>query len=240
MNKTSNAPNIKIRRSQERGAADHGWLKSYHTFSFADYYDPAYMGFRTLRVINEDRVDPGMGFDEHPHRDMEIITIVLEGALAHKDSMGNASVIRPGEIQRMSAGTGVTHNEFNHSDTEPVHLFQIWILPAKKGLTPEYEQKAFALQDKKNHLKLVASQNGAEGSVTVHQNVKIYDCELDEQKEVTHPLKRDRGAWVQIRKGQVNINGALLEAGDGAAIENEPLLHFQAQKDSGFLLFDLA
>ena len=233
---------IKIHRSDERGLTDEEWLHSFHTFSFGGYHDSQMMGFRTLRVINDDRVSAGEGFGMHPHRDMEIITIVLEGALAHKDSMGNSSVIRPGEIQRMSAGTGVRHSEFNHSRKDPVHLYQIWILPLQKGLTPSYEQKAFPARDKKNNLRLVASQNGEEDSVTIHQDVAIYDCELDNKKEVASPLKKGRGAWVQVKTGQLKINGSLLQGGDAAAIEpqNESPLRFRAQKDSGFLLFDLA
>ncbi len=232
--------NIRVRKAKERGHADHGWLDTYHTFSFADYYDPSCMGFRSLRVINEDRVAPGRGFDTHPHRDMEIITIVLEGALAHKDSMGTASVIRPGEIQRMSAGTGVKHSEFNHSAKEPVHLYQIWILPLKNGSTPSYEQKSFSAKETKNNLRLVASPDAKEGSVVVHQDVALYDCELDKGKEVFHTLKKGRGAWVQIKSGQIKINDVLLKESDGAAIENEVSLRFQAQQDSDFLLFDLA
>ena len=239
MPKVSGPSNIKVRASKERGHADHGWLDTYHTFSFADYYDPSQMGFRTLRVINEDRVAPGRGFDTHPHRDMEIITIVLAGALAHKDSMGTSSVIRPGEVQRMSAGTGVKHSEFNHSAQEPVHLYQIWILPSQKGSTPSYEQKSFPVAEKKNNLRLVASQDGREGSVTVHQDVTLYDCALDKGKEVTHQLKKGRGAWVQVKNGQIKINDVLLKEGDGAAVEDEPLLRFAAQKGSEFLLFDL-
>lgn len=231
---------IKIRPANERGHANHGWLDTYHTFSFASYQDRDHMGFRALRVINEDRVAPGMGFGTHPHADMEIITIVLEGELSHKDSMGNASTIRPGEIQRMSAGTGVEHSEFNSSDQKAVHLLQIWILPSQKGIEPSYEQKPFSMKDKKNHFKLVASPDGREGSVTVHQDVKLYDCDLENKKQVTYPLAKGRGAWVQVKKGQLQLNGVLLKEGDGAAIENESLLQFEAQKDSGFLLFDLA
>ena len=230
---------IKLRPSLERGHANHGWLDSFHTFSFADYHDPAHMGFRSLRVINEDRVAGGEGFGMHPHRDMEIVTLVLEGALAHKDSMGNASVIQPGEVQRMSAGTGVTHSEFNHSKTEPVHLFQVWILPSAKGLKPGYEQKAFALKDRKNKIQLVASSDGAQGSVTIHQDAQIYVCALDKGQKVSHMLKKGRGAWVQVKSGQLNINGSVLNEGDGAAIEDESTLEFRAEQDTDLLLFDL-
>jgi quercetin 2,3-dioxygenase len=240
MKNTLNAPSIKLRPSPERGHADHGWLDTYHTFSFANYQDRNHMGFRSLRVINEDRVAPGMGFGTHPHQDMEIITIVLEGELAHKDSMGNASAIRPDEIQRMSAGTGVSHSEFNNSPKNSVHLYQIWILPSKRGLEPSYEQKSFPAKEKKNTLKLVASANGREGSVTVHQDAELYDCDLDAGKEITYPLKKGRGVWLQVKKGQLQLNGSLLKEGDGAAIENEPLLRLTAKEDCGFLLFDLA
>ena len=239
---TPKTAQIKIRPALERGHANHGWLKSYHTFSFADYHDPDYMGFRSLRVINEDWVEPAMGFNSHPHRDMEIITFVLEGALEHKDNMGNTSVIRPGEIQRMSAGTGVVHSEFNHSKKESVHLYQIWILPIKKRLAPSYEQKSFSSEEKKNKLKLIASGKGKEGSITIHQDAELYDCELESKKEVSYPLKKGRGAWAQIKQGQLNLNGSVLKEGDGASLEADQdlALKFMAQKDSAFLLFDLA
>ncbi|MDO8579936.1 MAG: pirin family protein [Candidatus Omnitrophota bacterium] len=232
--------NITIRPAQERGHANHGWLDSYHTFSFADYHDPAHMGFRTLRVINEDRVHPGKGFGTHPHRDMEIITIVLEGALAHKDSMGNASAIRPGEIQRLSAGTGVMHSEFNQSSKKPVHLLQIWILPTKNDFAPSYEQKHFSPEEKKDNLRLIVSQDGRQGSLTIHQDVQIYDSHLQQDKEVAHLLEKGRGAWVQVTQGKLNLNDALLKEGDGAAIKAEGQLRFRAVKDTEFLLFDLS
>lgn len=231
---------ITLRKSAERGHAKHGWLESFHTFSFADYYDDAHMHFRALRVINEDFVAPGEGFDTHPHHNMEIITIVLEGALAHKDSLGNTSVIRPGEIQRMTAGTGVTHSEFNHSKTDPVHLYQIWILPEKKGLPPGYEQKSFSENEKKNTLKLVASPAGENGAVTIHQNARLYDCILEKEKEVSHSLNKERGVWVQVKSGTIRLNGKTLNTGDGASIEEEGTLAFKATEKSSFLLFDLA
>lgn len=237
MHKTAGTAGIKIRPNEERGHADHGWLKSYHTFSFADYYDPAHMEFRTLRVINEDFVAPKMGFGMHPHKDMEIVTIVLEGELAHKDSMGNTSVIKPGEVQRMSAGTGVTHSEFNNSKTNPVHLYQIWILPSQKGMPPSYEQKSFRPQ--KNSFTLVASPNAENNSVTIHQDAKIFLCELENKKEIVYTLAKGRGAWVQVKSGELAFNGLLLKAGDGAAIDNEIDLVFLAKKNSGFILFDL-
>ena len=230
---------LTIRPSRDRGSTDHGWLKSYHTFSFADYFDPKHTAFRTLRVINEDWVQPGQGFGTHPHRDMEIITVILEGTLAHNDSMGNTSTIHPGEIQRMSAGTGVTHSEFNASDKEKVHLLQIWILPEKKGLAPSYEQKNFPAEEKKNNLKLVASKSGAKGSVTIHQDAELFDCDLESKKEVAYTLKKGRGAWVQVKSGRLNLNGLSLHEGDGASVENESRLQIQAEKNSSFLLFDL-
>lgn len=235
--KISDVSNIKIRPSKERGFADHGWLKSYHTFSFADYYDPAHMEFKTLRVINEDFVAPKMGFGMHPHKDMEIVTIVLEGELAHKDSMGNASVIKPGEVQRMSAGTGVTHSEFNNSPEKPVHLYQIWIQPAKKGLAPSYEQKSF--RPARNDLSLVASQNGESGSVVIHQDAKIFLGELEKGKEISYKLGKGRGVWVQVKAGELALNAATLKEGDGGAVPGGPLLRIQAQKNSSFILFDL-
>src|SRR5205809_7896778 len=189
---------IQIRRAGERGHANHGWLDTYHTFSFSDYYDPKFMGFRSLRVINEDWVQPGYGFPTHPHRDMEIITYVLEGSLEHKDSMGTGSVIRPGEVQKMSAGTGVRHSEFNPSPTEPAHLLQIWLTPERRGLTPGYEQKAFPEGERRNRWRLVASRDGRDGSVTIHQDAAMYVTSLDAGKEVTHSLPPGRHAWLQV------------------------------------------
>ncbi|GAW67153.1 quercetin 2,3-dioxygenase [Geoanaerobacter pelophilus] len=230
---------ITIRKSEDRGHADHGWLDTYHSFSFASYYDPRHMGFRNLRVINEDRVEAGAGFPTHPHRDMEIISYVLEGALEHRDSMGNGSVIRPGEVQRMSAGTGITHSEFNHSKDEGLHFFQIWILPQRDGITPSYEQKLFPEQEKKGRLRLIASADGAEGSVTINQDAKMYASLLDQGQEVVHHLARGRHAWVQAARGSITVNGHLLEAGDGAAVSDEDLVRLTARQPSEVLLFDL-
>src|SRR5215813_10907972 len=230
---------ITRRLAQDRGHAQHGWLDSYHTFSFADYYDPRHMGFRTLRVINEDRVQPGKGFGTHPHRDMEIISYVLEGALAHKDSLGTGSVIRPGEVQRMTAGTGVTHSEFNPSRTEPVHFLQIWLLPERAGLPPSYEQRAFPTEEKQGRLRLVASPDGREGSVTIHQAVDLYASLLAPGQAVTHRLTPGRHAWVQVARGTVRLNDTALSAGDGAAASEETLLTMTATDPAEVLLFDL-
>jgi quercetin 2,3-dioxygenase len=232
---------IQIRRADERGHANHGWLDTYHTFSFADYYDPRFMGFRSLRVINEDWVKPGYGFPTHPHRDMEIITYVLEGSLEHKDSMGTGSVIRPGEVQKMSAGTGVRHSEFNHSKEEPVHLLQIWILPEKEGIKPMYEQKPIPPVDKKGKLRLVASPKTGNGAVTLYQDAELYATELDAGQSVEHALPDGRYAWVQVARGKVNVNGKELNAGDGAAIAAEPNIKITgSDTQSEVLLFDLA
>jgi redox-sensitive bicupin YhaK (pirin superfamily) len=232
---------ITLRPADERGQADYGWLHTRYTFSFADYYDPKHVHFRSLRVINEDHVDPGHGFGTHPHRDMEIITYVLEGALAHKDSMGTGSTIRPGEVQRMSAGTGVLHSEFNHSPSEEVHLLQIWILPERKGIEPSYEQKEFARESKLNRLRLVAAPGGEEGSVTIHQDARLYASILEEGKSVRHELGKGRYAWLQVARGEVSLNGTTLIAGDGAAVERETALEITGHAPSSeFLLFDLA
>jgi redox-sensitive bicupin YhaK (pirin superfamily) len=231
---------IQVRPGKERGHANHGWLDTYHTFSFADYYDPDHMGFRSLRVINEDRVAPGQGFGTHPHRDMEIITYVLEGALEHKDSLGTGSVIRPGDVQRMSAGTGITHSEFNHSKVEPVHLLQIWVLPERKGLKPGYEQKAFDLHQGSGRLQLLAAPDGRNGAVTVHQDVALYAALLSPGKKVTHSLERGRHAWLQVTRGAATLNGEKLKAGDGAAVSEEGSLEIAAAAEAEILLFDLA
>ena len=231
---------ITVRPAKERGHFDHGWLDTYHSFSFSEYLDPAHMGFRSLRVINEDRVDPKAGFPPHSHRDMEIITYVLAGALAHRDSMGNGSVIRPGDVQRMSAGTGVTHSEANGSDTEPVHLLQIWILPEKRGIVPSYEEKRFSPEEKRGRLRLVASRDGADGSVTIHQDARVYASLLDPGQTVRHTLDRGRGAWLHLVAGAATVNGAALAAGDGAAIQNESTLEIHAGEPTELLLFDLA
>lgn len=231
---------ITLRPSHERGHANHGWLDTYHTFSFGEYYDPGHMGFRHLRVINEDRVQPGTGFGTHSHRDMEILTYVLEGELEHKDSMGNGSVIRPGELQRMSAGTGVTHSEHNHSKSEPVHLLQIWIVPERKGLKPGYEQRSFPIEEKRGQLRLIAARDGRGGAVTVHQDVDLFAALLDRGERVTHRLNPGRHAWVQVARGAVMLNGVSLKAGDGAAISEEEPLEVSASELSEILLFDLA
>ncbi|HET6936047.1 MAG TPA: pirin family protein [Candidatus Angelobacter sp.] len=233
---------IQVRRAKERGHANHGWLDTYHTFSFADYYDPRFMGFRSLRVINEDWVKPGYGFPTHPHRDMEIITYVLEGSLEHKDSMGTGSVIRPGEVQKMSAGTGVRHSEFNHSDKEPVHLYQIWIMPEKEGIKPMYEQKTIPAQERTGKLRLIASPNGnGNGAVKLYQDAELFTTELAAGDSVEHQLTPGRYAWVQVARGSILLNGQELKAGDGAAVAQETALQLAAGKDGAeALLFDLA
>jgi len=231
---------ITIRKSEERGHANHGWLNTYHSFSFADYYDPNHMGFRALRVINEDWVSPGAGFSTHGHQDMEIITYVLAGALEHKDSLGNGSVIQPGEVQRMSAGTGILHSEFNHSKTDAVHLLQIWLLPEKSGLAPSYEQHDFSLNKTPGKLLLVAAQDGRDGAVTVHQDVNLYAVVLAPNQGVSYALNPQRYAWMQVARGEITLNGLLLEKGDGAAISNESDVVIAATQDSEILLFDLA
>ncbi len=234
---------IQIRRAKERGHADHGWLNTYHTFSFADYYDPRFTEFRSLRVINEDWVQPGYGFPTHPHRDMEIITYVLEGSLEHKDSMGTGSVIRPGEVQKMSAGTGVRHSEFNHSDKELVHLYQIWILPEKQGIQPMYEQKTIPVEAKQGQLRLVASPNGGNGSqaVKLYQDAELFATELAAGESVEHQLAEGRYAWVQVARGSVDVNGNQLQAGDGAALAQEQSVKLTGgAQGSEVLLFDLA
>ncbi|HEY5921830.1 MAG TPA: pirin family protein [Kofleriaceae bacterium] len=230
---------IQLRRAQERGQYDHGWLKTAHTFSFADYYDPRHMGFRVLRVINEDYVAGGRGFGMHPHHDMEIVTYVLEGELGHRDSMGNGSVIRPGDVQRMSAGTGVTHSEQNSSKTQRVHLLQIWILPDKQGYPPSYEQKAFSDADRRNQLRLVASSDGRDGSVTIHQDATISAALLSPGQRVEHTLGKTRFAWVQVARGSIDIAGTKLTAGDGAAIRGPGALPITGVDDAELLLFDL-
>jgi redox-sensitive bicupin YhaK (pirin superfamily) len=229
---------IRIRKADERGHFNHGWLDTYHTFSFADYYDPEFMGFRTLRVINEDRVAPGRGFGTHSHRDMEIVTYVLEGSLEHRDSMGTGSVIRPGEVQRMSAGTGVLHSEINPSRSEPVHLLQIWILPGRRGIKPEYEQKTFPAEERKDKLRLVASPHGKEGSLEIHQDAKLFAATLTDGQMITYDLPAGRYAWLQVARGTVDLNGQMLRAGDGAAIEEERSITLQG-RDAEVLLFDL-
>jgi quercetin 2,3-dioxygenase len=230
---------ISVRKAAERGHADHGWLDTWHTFSFSDYYDRRFMGFRVLRVINEDTVAPGRGFPTHGHRDMEIISYVLEGALEHRDSLGTGSVIRPGDVQRMSAGTGVRHSEFNASGTEPVHFLQIWIEPATAGIAPGYEQKAFADADKRGRLRLVASPDGADGSVTIHQDALVYATRLQAGEEVEHKLAPGRHAWVQLIRGAASVGGRRLEHGDGAAISGESAVRLVGEQDAEALVFDL-
>ncbi|MRG91385.1 pirin family protein [Polyangium spumosum] len=231
---------ITLRRSEERGHANHGWLDSYHTFSFANYYDPAHMGFRALRVINEDRVQPAQGFGTHPHRDMEILSYVLEGALEHKDSMGNGSVMRPGDVQRMSAGTGVTHSEFNGSRIDRVHFLQIWILPEARGIEPGYEQKRFTDEDKRGRLRLVASRDGRDGSVTIHQDTSVYAGLLADGDEARHALVEGRHAYVHVAKGEVKLGETVLRAGDGAAVSGEKELVLSGHGEGEVLVFDLA
>ena len=229
---------ITIRRAKDRGHFDHGWLNTFHTFSFADYHDPAHMGFRSLRVLNDDRVAPGQGFGEHRHRDMEIVSYVLEGALAHKDSLGNSGVIRPGDVQKMSAGTGVQHAEFNGSRTEPVHFLQIWIVPEVRGIAPAYEQKTFPPETRRGKLCLIGSRDGRDGSVTIRQDVDAYASVLEDGQDVRHALAPGRSAWLHVAEGGLELNGNRLEEGDGAAVENERELVI-AGKGAEFLLFDL-
>jgi hypothetical protein len=233
-------PMIQIHKSKDRGHADHGWLDSRFSFSFADYYDPEHVQFRTLRVMNDDRIAGGGGFPTHPHRDMEIVTYVLEGALAHKDSMGNGSVIRPGDVQYMSAGTGVAHSEFNASEKEPVHLYQIWMFPEKQGLKPVYDQKNFTEAEKEGRLRLIASPDGREGSVKIRQDNELYATVLGKGDSVKHELKPDRHAYVQVARGSVRLNGKELAEGDGAAISAEKSLELIGTRDAEVLLFDLA
>jgi quercetin 2,3-dioxygenase len=233
---------ITVRKSNERGSANHGWLDTKHTFSFANYYDPANMGFRSLRVINEDTVAPGRGFGAHQHDNMEIVSIVMEGALAHRDSTGGDGVLRRGEVQRMSAGTGVVHSEFNGSDKEPVHFFQIWIMPERGGITPGYEQKLFPEDEMVGRLKLIVSPDAADGALKIHQDAKIYSGILENGSSVEHSIAAGRGAWLQVARGSVLLNGRPLVAGDGASIEDEAAITIEADSDRGaeVLLFDLA
>ena len=231
---------IKVRQAGERGVANFGWLDSRHTFSFGDYHDPKQMGFGPLRVINEDRVSPGQGFGTHGHRDMEIISYVLEGALEHKDSIGTGSVIRPGDVQIMSAGTGIRHSEFNHSKTEPVHFLQIWIVPGREGIAPRYEQKTFPAADKQGRLRIVGSTDGRDGSVVIHQDATMLAALLDNGQHVTYALAPGRKGWLQVAHGAVTLNGGDLATGDGAAVESESTLTIAAKSDgTEILLFDL-
>jgi redox-sensitive bicupin YhaK (pirin superfamily) len=231
---------ITIRHASERGQSRYSWLESYHTFSFAGYHDPRHMGFHDLRVINEDRVQPGGGFGTHSHRDMEIISYVIEGALEHKDSMGNGSIIRPGELQMMRAGTGVTHSEYNHSKTDLVHFLQIWVIPDKEGLEPAYDQREFSADERRGRLRLVASPDGSEGSVRVHQDLSLFATLLEDGESLQHVLPRARHAWVQVVKGDLAVNGVQLSAGDGLGITEESSLELVASTGSEVLLFDLS
>lgn len=231
---------INVRKANDRGHANHGWLDTYHTFSFAGYVDRDHVQFRSLRVMNEDRVAPGQGFGTHPHNDMEIVTYVLEGALEHKDSMGNGEVLRPGEFQRMTAGTGITHSEFNPSADEPVHLYQIWLFPDRKGHTPSYEQKRFPDEQLSNRLRVVASPDAEDGSLMIHQDAKVFLSKLDAGAVVEHPLGESRHAWLQVLRGKVTLNGQSLATSDGAAVSEERMLKIEADEDAEIMLFDLA
>jgi len=230
---------IQLRDRMARGQSREGWLDSRHTFSFADYHDPAHMGFRSLRVINDDRVIPGAGFPRHGHRDMDIISYVLEGELEHQDSLGHGAVIRPGEVQRMSAGTGILHSEFNPSKTEPVHFLQIWMIPDQDGLTPSYEQKSFPLDERRGRLRLVADPDGRDGAVTLHEDARLFIANLEGGERISHEAERGRGIWVQIARGNIRLNGKPMREGDGAAAEEEPRLIIEADPQAEVLLFDL-
>jgi quercetin 2,3-dioxygenase len=231
---------FRVRRADERGHANHGWLDTWHTFSFADFVDPAQMGFRSLRVMNEDWVHAGQGFGMHPHRDMEIVTYVLEGELEHRDSLGNGAVLRPGEFQRMTAGTGIRHSEFNPSKTTPVHLYQIWLLPRRKGLTPSYDQRVFPADERQGKLRLVASPDGSDGSLTIQQDARVYLATFKAGDRIAHSLAPGRHAWLQALRGDVAVGGNVLHAGDGVAISDEAELTIAAQSDSEVMLFDLS
>jgi redox-sensitive bicupin YhaK (pirin superfamily) len=230
---------LTIRKAEDRGRSDFGWLDSRHTFSFGEYHDPGHMGFGPLRVINDDRVAPGAGFGAHPHRDMEIVSYVLEGGLEHKDSIGTGSVIRPGDVQRMSAGTGIRHSEFNASKTEPVHFLQIWIMPEENGIAPGYEQKAFGPDEKLNRLRLVGSRDGRDGSVTIRQNVDLYAARLGPGARLEHVIAPGRLAWIQLAQGEAKLNGTLLRQGDGAALTANGPIVLEGTGDAEILLFDM-
>ena len=230
---------IELRKSEDRGHANHGWLDSHHSFSFADYHDPQHVQYSVLRVINEDRVAPGAGFPTHGHRDMEIVTYVLDGALEHKDSLGTGSVIRPGDVQRMSAGTGVRHSEYNASQSEPVHFLQIWILPNKNGIAPSYEQKSFTPAALTDRLRLIASPDGRDGSVTIHQDALLYATKLNGPSALTHDLPAGRKAYVQVARGSLQVNGTTVQAGDGVKIEKETQIVLSSGQSAEALLFDL-
>lgn len=231
---------ITVRQATDRGAVNMGWLDARHSFSFGSYYDPDHMGFGVLRVINEDRIEPAQGFGTHGHKDMEIVTYMIEGALEHKDSMGNGSVIRVGDVQRMSAGTGVQHSEFNHSDREKAHLLQIWLLPERAGIEPGWEEKHFSTAEKQNRLKLIASPDARHESLKIHQSVDLYASVLDEGAELGHDLVDGRRGWLQVVSGQVSLNDQVMNEGDGAAIESTSRLEIKARTASEFLLFDMA
>jgi redox-sensitive bicupin YhaK (pirin superfamily) len=231
---------ITIRRANERGHANHGWLDSHHTFSFADYYDPQHMGFRSLRVINDDRVKGGAGFGTHPHRDMEIISYVLEGALAHKDSTGTSDVIKPGDVQRMSAGTGVMHSEFNASKTELVHFLQIWLLPDKRGIKPSYEQKRFGDDEKRGTLRLIVSPDARDGSLAIHTDARVYAGTFDRGESAELALAAGRHAWVHVARGEVNVNGSVVKDGDGVALTDEARVRIEGVAGGEVIVFDLA
>lgn len=231
---------MQIRKSEDRGGGNHGWLNTKHTFSFADYHDEAHMGFRALRVINEDRVKPGMGFGTHGHRDMEILSYVLEGELEHKDSMGTGSVIRPGDVQRMSAGTGVRHSEQNGSKQNEVHFLQIWLMPDQDGVKPGYEEKRFSDEEKRGQLRLIASPKGEGGSVSVNADAKVFVTVLNANDAVSYTLPQGRGGWVHVARGEVKVNGQVLKAGDGASFENDPSVKLEGTTGGEVLLFDLA
>lgn len=231
---------ITVRKSAERGHLDYGWLDTRHTFSFGRYYDPAHMGFRSLRVINEDIVAPGQGFPEHPHRDMEIVTYVVSGAIAHRDSTGGSGTIRPGEVQGMTAGRGIRHSEFNPSPDEPVHLLQIWIEPEREGLTPSYGQRATGVAERRNQLVPIATPGGVDEALPIHQDARIEAALLDAGRSIERPLGEGRHAWIQLIKGGLDVNGTTLAPGDGAAVSDETALRLRAESESEFLLFDLA
>ena len=230
---------IKVRLAEERGHANHGWLDSHHTFSFSNYYDPEFVGFRSLIVINEDRVKPGQGFGKHGHQDMEILSYVVEGALEHQDNMGTGSVLRPGDVQVMSAGTGVLHSEFNGSKSELVHFLQIWMHPDKKGLKPRYEEKHFSPEHKKNRLKLIGSKTGRNGSVTIHQDIDLFASILEPKQAVEHEIRQGSGVWIQVIRGSIEVNGTVLKSGDGLSTEDESKLSIVADVESEFLLFEI-
>ena len=231
---------LRLRKSTDRGHFNHGWLDTYHTFSFSEYYDPSHSQFRSLRVMNEDRVAPGQGFGMHGHRDMEILTFVLSGELQHKDSLGNGEVLRPGEVQQMTAGSGIRHSEFNPSSTEPVHLYQVWLLPERPGLTPSYAQKSFAAAGRENRWQVAASRDGREGSLVIHQDATILRTSLASGRSLEYPLGQNRHDWLQVLSGDVKVAGSQLSAGDGLAVSDESSLAVTAKQNADLLLFDLA